>query len=333
MQGKISPDERITSIALESVDPFARPGQVIPPVNRRPAAPQRDFSHLDDPLPTPAVPPKPEVPNPVKKTKKPAAKPLEKTTAPDPAPAPAVEVIHETRTPEGLPQYLTEFAGRDIMVGFPCYKSTNPVTAFALVALALDFGRDKIRFDMRIGDAMIQHSRDRLVHAFLQTDAKYLLMMDDDIIPSIGRPGWMREWVHAARNVPETPLQRHIVHRLVNSGKTVVGGAYFGRQEGGKLMCSDHALEKHVRQFDDFIVPVDWVGTGCILIHRRVFDDIREMFPELATNRPDAPVEYFRPMPGHVGEDVAFCFRAKKAGHQPHIDLGTPVYHVGYKTY
>ena len=31
---KVSPDERITMNALESADPFARPGQVIPPVNQ-----------------------------------------------------------------------------------------------------------------------------------------------------------------------------------------------------------------------------------------------------------------------------------------------------------
>jgi hypothetical protein len=64
-----------------------------------------------------------------------------------------------------------------------------------------------------------------------------------------------------------------------------------------------------------------------------VFDDIKKKHPELATANPDAPFDYFMPMAGHIGEDVAFCYRAKEAGHMPHIDLGTPVFHVGFKTY
>jgi hypothetical protein len=219
------------------------------------------------------------------------------------------------------------------MVGFPCYKTTNPVTAFSMIAMALDFGRDKIRFDMSIGDSMVYHSRNRLAEKFLQTDAKYLLMVDDDIIPCIGRPAWMRSTVQSAQNVPDLPLQRHIIHRLLNSGKTLIGGAYFGRQEGAKLVCSNQSLVESARAYNDIVEPVDWIGTGCLLIHRSVFDDIKKKHPELATANPDAPFDYFLPMTGHVGEDVAFCYRAKEAGHQPHIDLGTPVFHVGYKVY
>jgi len=51
-----------------------------------------------------------------------------------------------------------EWLGRDLFVGFPCYKQTNPVTAWCLLAMALDIGKDKIRFDMEIGDAMIYHA-------------------------------------------------------------------------------------------------------------------------------------------------------------------------------
>lgn len=326
----MSPDEKITAIALEQNDPFARPGQLTTPLPKSPFQ-QRDFSHLDDPADAVKKPKKAEV----KEKKKPTvkAKVLEDIPVPvaEPAPEP-VDLVTESRR-DGMPSYRTEFAGRDIMVGFPCYKTTNPVTAFAMIAMALDFGRDKIRFDMSIGDAMIYHSRNKLVEKFLQTDAKYLLMMDDDIIPCIGRPAWMRSTVQSAQNVPDLPLQRHIIHRLLNSGKTLIGGAYFGRQEGARLMCSNQGLVEAARAYNDMVEPVDWIGTGCLLIHRSVFDDIRKKFPELTTNDPENPFDYFLPMKGHVGEDISFCYRAKEAGHMPYIDLGTPVFHLGYKTY
>ena len=50
-QTKMSPDEKITAIALDQPDPFARPGQPAKGIAKSPARPQRDFSHLDEPLP------------------------------------------------------------------------------------------------------------------------------------------------------------------------------------------------------------------------------------------------------------------------------------------
>lgn len=242
--------------------------------------------------------------------------------------------IVETRSQEGLPSYRCEFEGRDIFVGFPCYKTTNPVTAFALIAMALDFGRDKIRFDMAIGDSKIEHARNRLAHKFLETDAKWLLMLDDDIIPCIGRPEWSRYWVQNLRGVPDLPLKRHVLHRLMGAGKTLVGASYFGRQEGGALMASDQSLAPRARAYDDAVVEVDWVATGCMLVHRNVFEDIREKFgDDLKIKVPDYDYDYFRPFDSAHGEDVSFCKRAKQAGHQPHLDLGLPVAHLGYKTY
>lgn len=326
MQPKISPDEKITLNALEAVDPFARPGR---PVQRPPkpvVKPSgRDFSKYDDPV---------EVPKPPKKEKAKPQKRLAKIEEPIQVREPAVSnPIQESRSPEGLPSYRCEFAGRDIFVGFPCHKGTNPVTAFAMIALALDFGRDKIRFDMSIGDAMIYHSRNRLAQMFLDSDAKYLLMLDDDIIPCIGRPNWMKSTVAAARQVPDAPLQRHVLHRLIGSGKSLIGGAYFGRQEGGTIMCSDKNLYARAKVYEDAVVPVDWVGTGCLLTHRKVFTDIMQKYPELKGETANEPFDFFHPIKSTMGEDVSFCHRAKQSGHQCHIDLGLPVYHVGFKTY
>ena len=172
MQAKVSPDEKITMNALSSNDPFARPGQVIKPLNQ-PKAPSiiRDLSRFDEKPPEKFTPVEP-----VKEKKKIGRKPAPKIEPAVPKEEPKLhkeETLHnpivESRTSEGMPSYRCEFGGRDIMVGFPCYKTTNPVTAFALVAMALDFGRDKIRFDMSIGDAMIYHSRNMIAHKFLET--------------------------------------------------------------------------------------------------------------------------------------------------------------------
>jgi hypothetical protein len=330
METKVSPDEKITMNALDSADPFSRPGRKTQPLNQHiPKGPKRDFSHYDDPqeMKKPEVK-KQEVKEEVKVQKR-GRKPKQEVEKVEQYNNPIVE----SRNQEGMPSYRCEFAGRDIFVGFPCYKTTNPVTAFALIAMALDFGKDKIRFDMSIGDAMIYHSRNKIAQKFLETDAKWLLMIDDDIIPCIGRPNWMKSTVPSARNMNDAPLQRHALQRLIGANKTLIGGAYFGRQEGAPLMCSDRSLEPKARAYQDEVAPVDWVATGCMLVHRKVFQDIEEKYPELKSPIPNGEFDYFHPINSATGEDVSFCKRAKESGHQPYIDLGLPVFHVGYKVY
>jgi len=326
---KVTGMERSTMSAVESSNPFQT--QIKPPGRRgEKQAPKKPVKRQQPAVPAPdpdpvveRVPLPPAAPQSLSEAK--PVQPVQQEVLP--------AVVTESRSDEGLPSYRCEFAGRDIFVGWPWYKTTNPVTAAVNVAMALDFGRDKIRFDMVIGDAMVYHSRNKIADAFLATDAKWLLMMDDDIIPSIGRPAWMRHWVEAARKLNDRVLQRHVVQKLLGHGKTLVGCAYFGRQEGGKLMCSDQSLEREAREYADRVVPVDWVGTGCLLVHRNVFDAVRAANPDLAPTQPGELFDYFRPIGHGRGEDISFCHRAKKAGHQPHVDLSIPTFHVGYKTY
>ena len=349
-----TPLQERTNRALESPDPFKTPIMPTRRLDGQPVAPVQSF-FTAQPMPTAPEPEEEEYEYPtgetladgpvvpdeirleheilgvpqtaVKRESKPNA--LEESTTPF-----VRREIHESRSVDGLPSYRCEFAGRDIFIGFPCYKTTNPVTAFALIAMALDFGRDKIRFDMAIGDSKIEHARNRLAHKFLETDAKWMMMIDDDIIPCIGRPEWSRYWVQNVRGLADLPLQRHVLHRLIGAGKTLVGASYFGRQEGGALMASDQSLAPRARVYEDKVVEVDWVATGCILIHRKVFEDIRAKFgDELKIDVPDYDYDFFRPFDSAHGEDVSFCKRAKQAGHQPHLDLGLPVSHLGYKTY
>ena len=332
---KISPMERRTIAALDSANPFATPVRPPQTLDGRPL-PKKEAVVADIPAPIPVIDPQPESqpesePAFEKKKAKKAKATLEE--APVPQAEEFANPVSQSHNADGMPSYRCEFAGRDIFVGLSWYKTSNPVTTMALVAMALDFGKDKIRFDLVMGDSMIYHSRNKIAHKFLETDAKWLFMLDDDMIPSIGRSGWYRSWVPDARGASDQALSRGVLHRLIGAGKTLVGAAYFGRQEGGRLCCSDQSLAADARAYTDKVAPVDWIGTGCLLIHRKVFESIQEKYPELVSSDPEMPFDYFLPLGNGNGEDVSFCKRAKAAGHQTYIDLGIPVKHVGYKTY
>jgi hypothetical protein len=228
--------------------------------------------------------------------------------------------------------------GKKITVAFPCYKWTNAATAWALLAVGLDVSKEKIGFDMELGDAQIHHGRDKLANRFVDSGREWLLFIDDDVIPPVGRASWFRNMGRVTeRQFPDKIAGRHVINRLIGHGKTLVGGTYFGRQPGGMPMCAqmhNPQVVQKARNMSDEIISMDWVATGCMLIHRNVFLDIQKKFPELAPSKELGRDywNYFNPgISG--GEDKDFCFRARAAGHEVFLDTGCQCLHVGFCAY
>lgn len=234
---------------------------------------------------------------------------------------------------------LPDWLGRDVRVAFPCYKTTNPATAMALVALALDFGKERIGFLPGLGDARIANSRNRLAAQFLETGAKWCLWLDDDMIPTVGRPQFTRDFIGATpEEVPDKVLGVHVLDRLMAAGKHLVGATYFGRRKYSPAMFKEGidnpiAYEK-AKKLTGEVIPCEWVATGCMLVHRDVFIGIQNRHPELAPNDKRKNWDFFQEGEGETGgEDVMFCRRAKAAGYQPYVDTGCLCLHVGAQVF
>jgi hypothetical protein len=234
---------------------------------------------------------------------------------------------------------LPEWKGRDVRVAFPCYKTTNPATAMALVALSLDFGKDRIGFLPGLGDARIANSRNRLADQFLKTEATWCLWLDDDMIPTVGRPQFTRDFIGASpEEVPDKVLQVHVLERLMAAGKHLVGATYFGRRKYSPAMFKEGidnpiAYEK-AQKVTGEVIPCEWVATGCMLVHREVFIGIQRACPELGPQDKRTYWDFFQEGEGESGgEDVMFCMRAKKAGYQAYVDTGAQCFHVGFCAY
>jgi hypothetical protein len=237
--------------------------------------------------------------------------------------------------PKEQPEEAKESSSAELFVGFPCYKQTNPATAWCLLAIAKDFG-SKVRFDMQIGDAMIYHARNELAMKFLATDAKWLLFIDDDMIIPIGRSGFIKQIARLPADYPEKAASLNTVTRLVSHDLDIVGATYFSRNSDGFAINSlnnDNEYGSRVTQFKDSVLPCKWIGTGCMLIRRNVFETMMEKFPELAPSNDKMPWNFFQPMEDGRGEDIAFCARAVECGFQPHVDTMLHAIHVGYGTY
>ena len=145
----------------------------------------------------------------------------------------------------------------------------------------------------------ISHARNKIAREFLQAEPPfdYLLMIDSDVVPSVN------------------PLD------LVDDDLDVVGHIYpiwkADQEPGHEVMWGVEPLgELAVAQG---LVEVAAIGTGCVMIARRVLEHpamrapFRERFDE------DGLLQR--------GEDLAFCDRARAAGFRVWADLGARCSH------
>lgn len=155
---------------------------------------------------------------------------------------------------------------------------TNPMTSFCVQQLA-----DKRRTAamMNFGDSFVAHSRNTCADMFLKSDLEWMLTVDDDMLVPFGNATWYN--AHLGRELPMPFAGFNALDRLLSHGKTLVGALYFGRWPGGWPVYSEgKAEEEYARRAPhDVVKPTRWVGTGCMLIHRTVFEDIEKRFPHL----------------------------------------------------
>ena len=273
--------------------------------------------------------------------------------------------------PETIPESRM-FEGKKVCIAAPWYKTSEPRTAFSIMAL-LDPNKTAIMLDF--GDAFIAHSRNKLTDNFLASGLEWMLTIDDDMVVPFGNASIFRSFTGI--NSPDKFAGLNTIDRLLSHGKTLVGSLYFGRWKHGKPVYAEGSESKNEESFvrrgpHDICKPTRWVGTGCLLIHRTVFTAIEAQFPHLARGADGKGGNWFTSSEHDlnkavvdalklieaggniqdveailrrgqhlskrfsglgVGEDVVFCHRAAQAGHQPHVDLGLICGHTGSYCY
>lgn len=306
----------------------------------------------------------PEAPHLEAVTVRPPPKPLVRAPVQPPAPTVALPSV-QTNT------VTASVDARKICFLLPQYKTTNPLTLFSLLA---NWDRAECGLIMHYGDALIVHTRNSLATKFVRSKFEWALFIDDDMVLPTGDPAWFRR-VTGWSNHPDALGSQKTLPRLLSHGTTLVGGLYYGRGQGGsgKPMFAQGFREKSAAASSRNLnpprglLPTEWVGTGCTLIHRTVFEAIEKRFPHLAPSEPGGDWNYFSPLAdqsmdalrqiaqcstleeaqeiarnglsvaatvnARSGEDIVFCRRAAAAGHQPHVDLGLICGHVGSEVF
>lgn len=150
---------------------------------------------------------------------------------------------------------------------------------------------------------IIPHNREVMAMAALEIGCTHVLMLDSDMTFP-----------------PDT------FHRLIKHKKDIVACNCPSRD--GKLTPTARTLDGSDRLSPDSsgLVEVQLAGTGIILISTDVFK---------ALQRPWFEFSWRQEMQGWLGEDLAFCEKAREAGFKVHVDadLSKEIGHIGDCTY
>ncbi len=172
---------------------------------------------------------------------------------------------------------------------------------------------------IRIEGGLLSRQRNEVVKTFLDhTEAAWLLMIDSD------------EQLHV-------PAFDKLINAAHDQKRPVVAGLYFGTwPQGGMiptpvphvyLRTDDGVSVAPILDYpEDTIIAVDAAGTGCLLIHRSVLEQIREQ----ADPHEGDDWCWFRDLPMNgmwLGEDLYFCRRIQALGTPIHAHTGAVLPH------
>lgn len=189
-----------------------------------------------------------------------------------------------------------------IFLGIPVLETVKAHTFMSVLAL-LDYWRKHPLFELHysiiIGSRQIHFARNSLVRAGMNSGMDYLIFIDADM------------------TFPED-----IVHQLYFASKDIVGVVYPGR-------ISPHPAnvfywgegKKRVEQVkpdwkipEQEVIEVDAVGTGIMLIRRKVFEELSKPYFYYEDNR---------------SEDIMFCEKARRNGFRIHVLTRPECGHIG----
>jgi len=191
-----------------------------------------------------------------------------------------------------------------ILLGMPCVREIPTKTVISLLRTVKKGAVEP----MIVEGSLIYDSRDTIAKFAVEKGYDYVLFVDSDMV-----------------------FDSEDVKRLVAHDADIVSGRYVKRRGEDENVIYKRVIPR--RRFpyrapqlitDNSITgyaPVSACGFGFCLIKTSVIKDMAKRYKSL-----------FEPFKG-VGEDIAFCLRAKKCGYQIFTDFDVKLGHIGEVVY
>jgi len=264
--------------------------------------------------------------------------------------------LSRKRFPVEAVQKLLDFDPEPLHAVKPLY--TNPEPGKKLVILmplngppvpeVLDaFSRlyDPKEMDFRrVAFNNLSVARNALAGQFLRGPWEYAIWWDGDTIPPYGDAAAFKKLCETP-NMPDVFAGVHSIYRMLVHKRPFVSAVYIGRRKGappqfggGEFETTKYEVKRGPR---DELRAADWSGFGFVLTHRKIFEDIiKTQGDEIRVKNEDLrsrfgyDYAFFTPTGVDIpGDDIPFCTRAAKAGHQVQLDMSVFAAHIGNHAY
>ena len=188
------------------------------------------------------------------------------------------------------------------LIAIPCMDSMPTPFVAALTGLKR-VGLSKHSF---LVNSLVYDARNALAQEAIETGADRILFLDSDMF------------------FPTDMMERMI--KDMNGGAEFVSGLYFKRRFPTspciyKTVKVQHGVgnaEAYDNYPRDTIFPIDGCGFGAVMLNVSLLKHVWDKY-----GKP------FNPIPGVLGEDLSFCWRARQLGHELKCDSSIKVGHVG----
>ena len=196
---------------------------------------------------------------------------------------------------------------KKVLIAIPCMDLVPAQFANSLAQMT-SYGIEDTMVSTRFNiGSLIYSSRNQLASNALEDGADYVLWLDSDMVFN-----------------PTTLL---LLLKDIEEGADFVTGVYYRRTAPFSPVIfkeleideKNRATWENYNEFpEDGLFEVAGCGFGCVLMKTEIFRDVYLKFGHI-----------FSPI-GDVGEDLSFCYRARKCGYTLLCDPSIPLGHVAH---
>jgi hypothetical protein len=213
-------------------------------------------------------------------------------------------------------------AGKKLFIGLPAYDfkiSVKMAISLAEFCVKAQQHGVSIQISNVSGCSVVSRVRNIIANEFLESQAEHLLMIDSDMTFNADDIFRMLAWSQTKPIVAAVGVARK---------KEKVYFSSLDQDEDNNIIMDRMGL-----------VKVKRVGTGFIMIQRKVFETMRDAHPEWKymdqnTGKMLQSFFDFKSTPeGYVGEDYVFCDRAHEHGFTAWVDPTIKLGHMGVMEY
>lgn len=188
-----------------------------------------------------------------------------------------------------------------LLIGVPCMDFVHVEFLKSLTALLRRLDEKKVQYDLMIeSGTLVYLARERIAHRAINEHYTHVLWLDSDMV-----------------------FGPDLLDDLMFCGYPFVTGIYHARRKGYASVIFKTIKPDSIERFEEYPnepFQIEGCGFGCVLIETAILSAVCLHY-----------LTCFTPLPS-LGEDIAFCKRARELGNKIWCEPSVVCGHIGHIT-